>query len=79
MKSDRKNAPKLENFGQWSPQVESGGIQIIQQERKDVGESSKIHHFFEQDLPAQLELNFEQNVISGISYTRDQKNMHTSK
>ena len=79
MKSERKNAPK--DWKLWAMESSSGERRDLDlpTERKDAGESSKIHHFFKQDLPAQLELNFEQIVITGITYTRDQKNMHTSK
>ena len=36
-------------------------------------ESNKIQHFFEQDLPAKLELNFKELVIIGVTYTRLEK------
>ena len=69
-KSERKNAPKAWKL--WAMESSSGErrIWIFQQEHKDVGDSSKIHHFFKQDLPTQLEPNFKQSVISGITYTR---------
>ena len=62
---------KLGNLGNGVLNWRADGFRSSKKEHKDVGESSKIHHLFKQDQATQLELNFEQNVIPGITYTRD--------